>query len=136
MQKVILAYSGGLDTSVIIQWLKENMGLEVICFAANVGQGKDIRSLRGRAIKSGAKKIYVEDLKEEEVPEQVDQPGHYNQGKIPVIDFIEDQEHLGFGRLTALKYICRSGKKYSTSKRQDLEKAIWYLKREIAKDEM
>ncbi len=65
MRKVILAYSGGLDTSVIIHWLKENMGLEVICLAADVGQGKEIASLKKRALKSGAKKIYLEDLKEE-----------------------------------------------------------------------
>lgn len=65
MRKVVLAYSGGLDTSVIIQWLKENMGLEVICFAADVGQGKDIKSLKKRAIKSGAAKIYIEDLRNE-----------------------------------------------------------------------
>lgn len=75
-------------------------------------------------------------MQEEEIPEQVDHPDHYNQGKIEVIDFIESQEHLGFGRLTALKYICRSGKKYSTSRVQDLQKAIWYLEREIAKDEV
>lgn len=65
MRKVILAYSGGLDTSVIIHWLKENMGLEVICLALDVGQGKEIASLKERALKSGAKKIYLEDLREE-----------------------------------------------------------------------
>ena len=65
MRKVILAYSGGLDTSVIIPWLKKNMRAEVICLAADVGQGKEIKSLKERAIKCGAAKIYVEDLKEE-----------------------------------------------------------------------
>jgi len=65
MRKIILAYSGGLDTSVIIHWLKENMQCEVICLAANVGQGKGIESLKERALKSGAKKIYLEDLRGE-----------------------------------------------------------------------
>jgi argininosuccinate synthase len=65
MRKVILAYLGGLDTSVIVHWLKENMRLEVICLAADVGQGKAIKSLKERALKCGAGKIYIEDLKEE-----------------------------------------------------------------------
>ena len=66
MRKVILAYSGGLDTSVIIHWLKQNMRAEVICLAANVGQGlKEIKSLKERALKCGAAKIYLEDLREE-----------------------------------------------------------------------
>ena len=65
MKKVILAYSGGLDTSIIIPWLKENYGCEVICMAADLGQGEELSPLNEKAIKSGASKIYIEDLKEE-----------------------------------------------------------------------
>lgn len=63
--KVLLAYSGGLDTSVIIPWLKENYDCEVICMAADVGQGEELAPLKEKAIKSGASKIYIEDLTEE-----------------------------------------------------------------------
>ena len=65
MKKVVLAYSGGLDTSIIIPWLKENYDLEVICMAADLGQGEELSPLNEKAIKSGASKIYIEDLKEE-----------------------------------------------------------------------
>ncbi len=61
-EKVILAYSGGLDTSIIIPWLKENYDLEVIAMAADVGQGEELSPLNEKAIKSGASKIYIEDL--------------------------------------------------------------------------
>jgi len=64
-RKVILAYSGGLDTSIIIPWLKENYDYEVIAMAADVGQGEELEPLREKAIKTGASKIYIEDLKEE-----------------------------------------------------------------------
>ena len=64
-EKVVLAYSGGLDTSIIITWLKENYGYDVICVCADVGQGKETDGLEERALKSGASKIYIEDLKEE-----------------------------------------------------------------------
>ena len=63
--------------------------------------------------------------------QEVDHPVYYNQGSIEVIDFILDQAHLGFCRQTAIKYICRSGKKDGSSKERDLLKAIWYLQREI-----
>jgi argininosuccinate synthase len=63
--KVLLAYSGGLDTSVIIPWLKENYDCEIICMAADVGQGEELAPLNEKAIKTGASKIYIEDLKEE-----------------------------------------------------------------------
>ena len=63
--KVLLAYSGGLDTSVIIPWLKENYQCEVIAMAADVGQGEELDPLHEKALKSGASKIYIEDLKEE-----------------------------------------------------------------------
>lgn len=65
MEKVILAYSGGLDTSIIIPWLKENYGYEVIAFCADLGQGEELDPLRDKAIKSGASQIYIEDLVEE-----------------------------------------------------------------------
>ena len=64
--KVVLAYSGGLDTSVIIPWLKEHYGCEVIAVAANVGQGMgELEGLEEKAIKTGASKCYIEDLTEQ-----------------------------------------------------------------------
>lgn len=66
VKKVVLAYSGGLDTSVIVPWLKENYGCEVVCFCADVGQGdEDLSKLEGKAIASGASKFIVHDMKEE-----------------------------------------------------------------------
>jgi len=65
MKKVVLAYSGGLDTSIIIPWLKETYGYEVIAMAADLGQGEELAPLQEKAIKSGASKLYIEDLKEE-----------------------------------------------------------------------
>lgn len=64
-EKIVLAYSGGLDTSIIIPWLKENFDCEVIAMAADVGQGEELEPLREKAIKTGASKIYIEDLKTE-----------------------------------------------------------------------
>ncbi|MDD2498529.1 MAG: argininosuccinate synthase [Desulfitobacteriaceae bacterium] len=64
-KKVVLAYSGGLDTSIIIPWLKETYGYEVIAMAADVGQGEELEPLNEKAIKSGAAKIFIEDLKDE-----------------------------------------------------------------------
>lgn len=64
-KKVVLAYSGGLDTSVMIPWLKEHYGCEVIAVAADVGQGTELEGLKEKAIKTGASKIYIEDLTEE-----------------------------------------------------------------------
>lgn len=69
--KVVLAYSGGLDTSIIIPWLKENYDCEVIAVCVDVGQGSEIDSVREKAIKSGASKLYVEDVKEEFVEEYI-----------------------------------------------------------------
>lgn len=66
VSKVVLAYSGGLDTSVIIPWLKENYGCSVIAYTADVGQGvKDLDGLEKKALDSGAEKLVVEDLREE-----------------------------------------------------------------------
>ena len=64
-EKVILAYSGGLDTSIIIPWLKENYNYDVIAVAGDVGQGEELEPLNEKAIKTGASKIYIEDLREE-----------------------------------------------------------------------
>jgi argininosuccinate synthase len=65
VQKVVLAYSGGLDTSIIVPWLKENYGCEVICFCADVGQGEDLSGLEAKAKGSGASQLIIHDLKEE-----------------------------------------------------------------------
>lgn len=65
VQKVVLAYSGGLDTSVIVPWLKENYGCEVVCFTADVGQGDELEGLEAKALASGASQLIVRDLREE-----------------------------------------------------------------------
>ena len=65
IKKIVVAYSGGLDTSVIITWLKETYGCEVIAFTADIGQGEELEPLRDKAIKTGASKIYIDDLREE-----------------------------------------------------------------------
>ncbi|MDO9209617.1 MAG: argininosuccinate synthase [Deltaproteobacteria bacterium] len=65
IKKVVLAYSGGLDTSVILQWLRETYGCEVVAFVANLGQEEELEGLREKGLKSGASKVYVEDLREE-----------------------------------------------------------------------
>ncbi|MCB1214783.1 MAG: argininosuccinate synthase [Deltaproteobacteria bacterium] len=65
INKVVLAYSGGLDTSVIIRWLIETYDCEVIAFAADLGQGEELDPLEEKALKTGASKIYIEDLKAE-----------------------------------------------------------------------
>jgi argininosuccinate synthase len=65
VKKVVLAYSGGLDTSVAIPWLKDTYGCEVIAFCADLGQGENVKAIKNKAIKTGASKAYVIDLKEE-----------------------------------------------------------------------
>jgi argininosuccinate synthase len=64
-EKIVLAYSGGLDTSIIIPWLKENYSYEVIAMVADVGQGDDVEAVVDKAYKTGASKVVVEDLREE-----------------------------------------------------------------------
>ena len=66
-EKVVLAYSGGLDTSIIIPWLKENYDYEVIAVCGDVGQGKETDGLNEKALQTGASKLYIEDLQEEYV---------------------------------------------------------------------
>lgn len=65
IKKVVLAYSGGLDTSVIVPWLKNNYNCEVICMCANLGQEEELDGLEEKAMASGASKCYIEDLREE-----------------------------------------------------------------------
>jgi len=65
VQKVVLAYSGGLDTSIIVPWLKENYNCEVVCFTADVGQGDELEGLEAKAIASGASQLIIHDLHEE-----------------------------------------------------------------------
>ena len=62
VKKVALAYSGGLDTSIIVPWLKENYHCEVICFCADVGQGEDLSVLDEKAKKSGADQLIIRDF--------------------------------------------------------------------------
>jgi argininosuccinate synthase len=65
IKKVVLAYSGGLDTSVIVPWLRENYGCEVVTFTADLGQGVELEGLEEKAFKTGASKAYIEDLRKE-----------------------------------------------------------------------
>ena len=65
IKKVVLAYSGGLDTSVILKWLEEVYDCEVVTFTADIGQGEEIEPARAKAQAMGVKEIYIETLKEE-----------------------------------------------------------------------
>jgi len=65
IQKIVLAYSGGLDTSVILKWLRETYQCEVVAFCADLGQGEELGTVREKAVATGASKVYVEDLSEE-----------------------------------------------------------------------
>ncbi len=71
VKKVVLAYSGGLDTSVILKWLQENYGCEVITFTADLGQGEELEPARKKAQNMGVKQIFIEDLREEFVRDYV-----------------------------------------------------------------
>jgi len=71
VKKVVLAYSGGLDTSIILKWLKNEFGCEVIAFTADIGQAEELDHLEEKAIATGASKIYIEDLREEFVRDYV-----------------------------------------------------------------
>jgi argininosuccinate synthase len=64
LKKIVLAYSGGLDTSVAIKWLKEKYRAKIIAFCADLGQGEDLEEVKKKAVKTGASKVYVEDLRE------------------------------------------------------------------------
>jgi argininosuccinate synthase len=71
INKIVLAYSGGLDTSAMLLWLKETYGCEVVCYCADVGQGDELSGLEEKALATGASKLYVEDLREEFVKDFV-----------------------------------------------------------------
>ena len=65
IKKIVLAYSGGLDTSVILAWLKETYKCQVVAYAADVGQGEEVHGIREKALKTGADEVIIDDLKEE-----------------------------------------------------------------------
>ena len=65
VKKIVLAYSGGLDTSIILKWLQEKYKADVVAFIADLGQGEETEPARQKAVKTGASAVYVEDLKEE-----------------------------------------------------------------------
>ena len=65
VKKVVLAYSGGLDTSVILKWLQDTYGCEVVTFTADIGQGEELEPARAKAAAAGVKQIYIDDLREE-----------------------------------------------------------------------
>ncbi len=71
VKKVVVAYSGGLDTSVIVPWLKENYGCEVVCFTADVGQAEELDGLEAKALASGASQLIIHDMKEELAEEYI-----------------------------------------------------------------
>src|ERR671929_2438431 len=71
IKKIVLAYSGGLDTSVMLHWLRERYGCEVVCYCADVGQGEELDGLEEKAKRTGASKLYVEDLRREFVEDFV-----------------------------------------------------------------
>ena len=73
VKKVVLAYSGGLDTSIIVRWLQENYGCEIVTFTADIGQGEEVEPARAKALAMGVKpeEIYIEDLREEFVRDYV-----------------------------------------------------------------
>ena len=70
-KKIVVAYSGGLDTSVILRWLKEKYGSEIIAVAIDVGQGKELAPLRAKALKTGADTYYVIDARKEFVTDYI-----------------------------------------------------------------
>jgi len=71
INKIVLAYSGGLDTSVMLRWLKEKYGCEIVCYCADVGQGAEMDGLDEKAKATGASKLYIEDLRDEFVRDYV-----------------------------------------------------------------
>ena len=71
IKKVVLAYSGGLDTSIILKWLQETYDCEVVTFTADLGQGEELEPARSKAQSMDVKEIYIEDLRDEFVSEYV-----------------------------------------------------------------
>lgn len=87
IKKIVLAYSGGLDTSVILHWLKERYGAEVITFTADLGQGERLKQIKEKAEKTGATRAYIKDLKEEFLKDYVFpalKAGALYEGKYPL----------------------------------------------------
>lgn len=70
-RKIVLAYSGGLDTSIAVKWLIETYNAEVIAFYADIGQGEDLEAIKEKAIKTGASKVYIEDIRDEFVKDYI-----------------------------------------------------------------
>src|SRR5215470_9996051 len=71
MKKMVLAYSGGLDTSVAIRWIAETYNCEVVAYCADIGQEEDLEAVRKKALATGASKVIVDDLREEFVRDYV-----------------------------------------------------------------
>ena len=65
IKKIVLAYSGGLDTSIILKWLKNEYGCKVVAFSADLGQGDELEPVRAKALATGADSVYIDDLREE-----------------------------------------------------------------------
>lgn len=102
VKKCVLAYSGGLDTSVIIRWLIEHYGCEIIAFAADLGQGENLEPLRKKAIKTGASKIIIKDLRDEFANDFLAPAIHANalyEGKYPL--------HTALGRPLIAKWLAK-----------------------------
>ncbi len=100
IKKCVLAYSGGLDTSVIIHWLRENYGCEVIAFSAELGAGEDLKPLKKKAVKTGASKCIIEDLRNEFARDFIVPAIHANalyEGRY--------QMHTSLGRPLIAKYL-------------------------------
>ena len=71
IKNVVLAYSGGLDTSIILKWLKNEYGCRVVAFSADLGQGEELDPVREKALATGADVVYIDDLREEFVRDYV-----------------------------------------------------------------
>ena len=84
-EKVVLAYSGGLDTTAIIPWLKETFDYEVICCCINVGQGEELDGLEERAKMSGASKLYIEDIVDEFCEDYIVRPTQFMRTNIYLV---------------------------------------------------
>ena len=115
INKVVLAYSGGLDTSVIIPWLKENYGCEVIAVCADVGQGDELNAVHDKALKSGASKVFIADLTKDFIENYVFPTLKANEKNIcsaQVLRVLSLQKNLS-------KLLCRKARRQSHTARQE-----------------